>query len=221
MKKSKKVASLALACVMATSITGTAFAEAQGRAIDDNLTATSDKKVEDLNLGTSDKTESSELTLHVISGTFGDKVAGNGKLSVMIPTTIPMMMDKTGEVRTPKKIELVNNNVTNKVQIKNIKIALEGGWSLTEANDGTISNTTVGTDGEKKLAFAVGVGGDDAKNKPVPANGTVDTSTGTDFQIPADGTLNIRLKAKGCTNVAAKNYNKIATMSYELNVIPQ
>lgn len=224
MKKNSRVASLALACVMATSIAGTAFAAGDGaRAIEDNLATEGTKSVTDLNLGTGTKTESSELKLHVISGTFGDKVAGDGKLSVVIPTTIPMMMDKTGEVRTPKKIELVNNNVTNKVQIKNIKIALESGWSLEDATvngEGNITNS-LGSAGEQKLAFAIGVGADDTKNKAVPAGGTLDTSAGTDFQIPADGTLNIRLKAKGCENVAAKNYDKIATMTYELSVIPQ
>lgn len=217
MKKMNRVTSLALACVMATSIAGAAFAAPATRAIEDNLQTSGTTKVEDLVTGT--KTGNSEVKLQVINGTFGDKVAGNGKLSVIIPATIPMMMDNTGAVRTPKKITLVNNNVTNEVKINKVKIATEGGWSLVAADDKTISNS-VGSAGEKKLAFVVGVGADDTNDKPVDASGDLNTSGEDAFKIPADGELNIRLIGKGCESVTPQGETKVATISYDLTVTP-
>lgn len=60
--------------------------------------------------------------------------------SVTVPTSIPVHVDKGGNVTMPDNIAIVNNNPVAPVEIKNIAITGKNGWTKTDNTDGWQTN---------------------------------------------------------------------------------
>ena len=124
------------------------------------------------------------------------------KLSVVVPTTLPMAMSDDGNVVTATDCRIINNSY-GAVRVKSVTISAANGWRLTKFGDKSILA------GEKvdsrKLGFAMRIGG----------GSQVATTTNNDTQVL------ISSPVTGCymTGVGDPNRNT-AKVDYSAIVTP-
>ena len=124
------------------------------------------------------------------------------KLSVVVPTTLPMAMSDDGNVVTATDCKIINNSY-GAVRVKSVTISGANGWRLTKFGDKSIlAGEKVDS---KKLGFAMRIGG----------GSQVATTTCNDTQVLISSPVN------GCymTGVGDPNRNT-AKIDYSAIVTP-
>lgn len=124
------------------------------------------------------------------------------KLSVVVPTALPMAMSDDGSVVTATDCKIINNSY-GAVRVKSVTISAANGWRLTKFGDKSIlAGEKVDS---KKLGFAMRIGG----------GSQVATTTCNDTQVLISSPVN------GCymTGVGDPNRNT-ARIDYSAIVTP-
>ncbi len=139
MKKFQKLMSLALAVCMICSMAAFASAEAAPSTVE-----------------SSGGTGESAVTLSsTVDGTIGGEPAAT-KMSVSVPTVLPIAVGTDGSVSTATDAKIVNNSY-GAVKVTSASIQAANGWSLTAfGNKATLAHEKVDSN---KLGFRLSIGG--------------------------------------------------------------
>ena len=135
--KTKKLLALAMTVCMVIAMSATAFAG--------EITSSGGSGQAALNLTT---------TNGGIGGGGSGEVTST-KLSVIVPTTLPMAMSDSGDVVTATDAKIINNSY-GAVRVKTVTITAATGWKLTTFGDkSTLAKEKVDSN---KVGFAVRIG---------------------------------------------------------------
>lgn len=121
-------------------------------------------------IGQSGGSASTPVNLTTTNGGLGGEGNNPTKLSVVVPTSLPMAMQDDGSVVTATDCKIINNSY-GAVRVKTVTITAASGWNLTAFGD----KTTLA--GEKvdanKLGFAMSIGGGEMVRTASNANSQV------------------------------------------------
>jgi hypothetical protein len=183
MKNSSKIVSLVLALCMICAMSVTAFAAEI-----------------DTSGGSGTTPVSLTTTNNGIGGGDGGEVTPT-KLSVIVPTSLPMAMSDDGSVVTATDCKIINQSY-GAVRVKSVTISAAPSWNLTPYGDKSILA------GEKvdsnKLGFAMSIGGG------TQVKTTTSKATQTLINMPISGCFMTGI-GDPAHNYAAINYAAIVT----------
>lgn len=140
MKKFKKPASLILALCLV-------FALAVSACADNNITASGGSGTTPVSLSS---------TTDGIGGGEGGGTITPTRMSVTVPTALPMTMSQDGDVLTADNCRITNNSY-GAVRVASVSISAAEGWNLTAFGDkASLAGEKVDSN---KLGFAMSIGG--------------------------------------------------------------